>query len=153
MATSKKQQAAGLAHGWRSGLEESECQRLVSLGVAYEYEPFRIPYVPSTKMKHYTPDILLLDNGILVELKGRWLTADRAKHLLVRQQYSDLDIRLVFSNARAKIGKRSATTYAAYCDSKGFKWAHRTIPTEWLHEAPNKRSLAAIQKLLSGRKT
>ncbi|NCB09528.1 MAG: hypothetical protein EOM73_15380 [Bacteroidia bacterium] len=33
-----------------------------------------------------------LQNGVLVEVKGRWTPGNRKKHLLVRAQHPDLDI-------------------------------------------------------------
>ena len=151
MATRSKIRSAALKHGWRSGLEEVVSEALTAAGVRFKYEPVALEYEqPATKRK-YTPDFWLLDNGIIVETKGRFVTEDRKKHLLVRASHPDLDIRFLFSNARARIGKKSNTTYAMWCDAKGFKWAHRTIPDEWLHEAPNPKSLAAVRKLLKGK--
>jgi hypothetical protein len=74
-------------------------------------------------------------------------TADRQKHIYVRGQHPDLDIRFVFSNAQARISKVSGTTYAMWADKHGYKWAHRTIPASWLSEPPNLPSLAALARL------
>jgi hypothetical protein len=71
---------------------------------------------------------VLLDNGIIVESKGRFVTQDRQKHLLVKQQYPDLDIRFVFSRSATRISKQSQTTYAAWCQHKGFLFADKAIP-------------------------
>ena len=69
-----------------------------------------------------------------VETKGIWNVADRQKHLLIKRQHPDLDIRFVFSNCNSKLYKGSKTTYADYCDKHGFVYSHKTIPEEWLHE-------------------
>lgn len=53
----------------------------------------------------------------------------------------------MFSNANARIAKGSKTTYAMWADKQGFQWAHKTIPDEWLSEAPNVASLAALRGL------
>lgn len=139
--------AAALKHGWRSGLEEALGQQLDDAEVRYEYEKLTISYLPSPKPKKYKPDYVLLDNGIIVEGKGRFETPDRQKHLLVKAQHPDLDIRFVFSNSRARISKQSRTTYAMWCLSKGFQYADKTIPLAWLEEEPNIKSLAAIAAL------
>lgn len=81
----------------------------------------------------YTPDFLL-PNGIIIETKGRFLPEDRRKHLEVRKQHPELDIRFVFSRASAPINKGSKTTYAMWCEKHGFLWADKQIPDDWLYE-------------------
>jgi hypothetical protein len=124
---------AGKKHGWRSGLEETIAKQLELMRIEYKYEERVVAYtVPESKHK-YTPDFEL-PNGIIIETKGRFVTADRKKHLLVKEQHPELDIRFVFSNPRAKISKVSKTTYADWCDKFGFKYAAKMIPKEWLDE-------------------
>lgn len=142
------QHSAALKHGWRSGLEDAVGAQLKAAGIEYRYEELVIPYIPSAKPRKYTPDFILISNGVVVETKGRFVTADRQKHLLVKDQYPDLDIRLVFSNPNQRISKQSQTTYAVWAESKGFRYAKGTIPEAWLREPPNVRSLAVIKKLL-----
>lgn len=110
------------------------------------FEAFRIPFVQPSKPRHYTPD-LVLPNGIVLETKGLFQTDDRQKHILVKGQHPDLDIRFVFSNAQARISKVSGTTYAMWAEKNGFLWAHKTIPPAWLTESRNVRSLQAITAL------
>lgn len=136
-----------LKYGFRSGLEEKIAADLTSKEVRFTYEELTIPYVKPAKPSKYTPDFDLLKNGIIVESKGRFLTEDRAKHLLVKAQHPDLDIRFVFSNSKAKINKRSPTTYAMWCEKNGFAYADKSVPEAWLKEPPNLKSLAAIDKL------
>ena len=83
--------------------------------------------------RKYTPDFRL-PNGIIVETKGRFISDDRKKHLLVQQQHPDLDIRFVFSNSKAKLNKGAKSTYADWCIKHGFLYADKTIPEEWLNE-------------------
>lgn len=87
------------------------------------------------KEHHYTPDFVL-DNGIVIETKGLFTTEDRAKMKLVKAQHPELDIRMVFSNAMARISKASKTTYAKWCETNLFPWAHKSIPLEWFKENP-----------------
>lgn len=136
-----------LKYGFRSGLEERIAADLTEKSVGFTYENLTIPYVKPAKGHKYTPDFLLLTNGIIVESKGRYLTEDRQKMLLIKQQYPDLDVRLVFSNSKAKINKRSPTTYAMWSEKNGFPYADKLIPSVWLKESPNLKSLAAIKKL------
>jgi hypothetical protein len=68
----------------------------------------------------------------LVETKGRWVIEDRKKHLLIKKQHPELDIRIVFQNAKTKIRKGSKTTYGDYCDKHGIIWAEKNVPESWL---------------------
>ncbi|ATB23422.1 endonuclease I [Escherichia phage ZG49] len=43
-------------------------------------------------------------------------------------------IRMVFSSSRSKLYKGSPTTYGAWCEKNGFKFADKFIPVEWLRE-------------------
>jgi hypothetical protein len=122
---------SALKAGYRSGLEQDNAKHLKKHGCGYQYEEQKIMYI--SKPRTYTPDFVL-DNGIVVETKGRFMPSDRAKHLLIKQQYPDLDVRFVFSNSRAKLSKRSKTTYGDWCDKHGFPYADRLIPTDWMNE-------------------
>ena len=121
-----------LKHGWRSGLEQKTAEHLESKGHGYKYEESKIPWV-DYQVRKYTPDFELA-NGIIVETKGRFLASDRRKHLKIKEQYPDLDIRFVFSNSNAKLFKGSKTNYSMWCDKYKFKWANKEIPDEWLEE-------------------
>ena len=112
---------------FRSGFEEKLASQLRRGGVSFQYETLKLEY---TKTATYTPDFIIGD--IIIEAKGVWTVEDRKKHLLVREQHPHLDIRLVFQNARNKIRKGSDTTYAAWCEKKGIKYAHQQIPKSWL---------------------
>lgn len=66
---------------------------------------------------------------------------------LVKDQHPDLDIRFIFSNANARIAKKSPTTYSKWATDQGFKWAHKDLPEEWLKEPRNEKSLGAMKAL------
>lgn len=123
----------GIKNGYRSGLEEKVSQQLQDLGVAYEYEKLKITYEVHEN-RTYTPDFKILANGIIVETKGRFVAADRKKHLLIKKQHPEFDIRFVFSNSNAKLQKKSPTSYADWCNKNGFLYADKLIPQEWLDE-------------------
>lgn len=107
--------------------------QLTAAGIKYEYETLKVSFTSPAKKHTYTPDFQLA-NGIIVETKGRFLTVDRQKHLLVKAQNPELDIRFVFSSSKTKITKRSTTTYADWCVKNGFVFADKTAPAEWLKE-------------------
>lgn len=137
----------GLEHGFRSGLEDANAAYLVSRGQKVSYEGYTLEYTQPVKRRKYTPDFPL-SNGIIIETKGRFVTADRQKHLMIKACHPDLDIRFVFSNPHQTISKQSKTTYAMWCESKGFKWAAKLIPDSWINEAPTKKRLEAAKKAL-----
>lgn len=119
--------------GYRSGLEELISNSLTDRGVTFEYEKLKIQWLDS-KTRTYTPDFLLLKNGIIIESKGRFISSDRRKHKEIKSQYPDLDIRFVFSNSRAKLYKGSKTTYGDWCDKHDFLYADKDIPDSWIKE-------------------
>ena len=126
----------GLAAGYRSGLEETIADQLRSHSIEVLYETDRIHYVIPARQTRYTPDFKLpkKDGFWYLEGKGLWQVQDRAKHLLIKKQHPNIDIRFVFSNARSKLYKGSKTTYADYCEKHGFLWAHKVIPDDWIEE-------------------
>jgi hypothetical protein len=127
-----KRQTA-LKHGFRSGLEEDLDNSLKTIGINGEYEQHKIAYVKPATNHVYTPDFRL-PNGIFIETKGRFVLEDRKKHLLIKQQKPELDIRFVFQNSKNKLRKGSKTTYADWCIKNGFQYSDGSIPPEWLAE-------------------
>ncbi len=119
--------------GKRSGLEARIASELDSASVTYEYESIRIEYNKPERTAKYTPDFIL-DNKIIIEAKGRFVTSDRQKHLLIKLQHPEHDIRFVFSNPQQKISKKSKTTYAMWCERHGFKYAKESVPKAWIDE-------------------
>ena len=109
---------------YRSGLEERIADLFSNLGVIYEYEPIRIAY---TLQCQYCPDFVL-PNGVHIEAKGLWESADRRKILQVKKEHPDLDLRMVFQSPSNKIYKGSKTTYAAFCEKHNIPWAVSLYP-------------------------
>lgn len=126
----------GIKHGYRSGLEQQIANDLNELGVPAEYEKVAIPFLQPQKARKYTPDFVIRgkDKVLIIETKGRFMLADRQKHLLIKMQHPELDIRFVFTNSKSKISKVSNTTYAKWCTQHGFKFADKAVPKEWLEE-------------------
>ena len=116
---------------YRSKFEVRVAADLGKRKVDFQYEKVSFDYVP--KIRNYTPDFYLPESKIYIETKGRLTTNDRVKHLLIKDQYPDLDIRFVFVNADNKISRTSKTTYANWCDRHKFLWAESLVPMEWLN--------------------
>ena len=114
---------------YRSGLEEKVAALMEELGVIFEYESTKIPYV----IQHnYTPDFCLV-NGVFLEAKGYWDAEDRRKIKNIKEQSPELDIRMVFQAPFNKISPKSKTTYAKWCDKHNIPWTSFTnIPIDWL---------------------
>jgi hypothetical protein len=122
-------------NGFRSGLEETISNQLTEKQVDFQYESKAntIKYIKPSTNHTYLPDFKL-PNGIIVETKGRFVLADRKKHLLIKEQHPELDIRFLFSSSSSKISKGSKTTYADWCIKNGFQYADKLIPESWLLE-------------------
>ena len=113
---------------YRSRFEEKVASNLKKMGVAFSYETEKLTY---TVFSTYKPDFIL-PKGVIVEAKGYFTSADRSKHLRVREAHPELDIRFCFQNAKNKLNKSSKTTYADWCDKKGFQWCEKFIPLTWV---------------------
>ncbi len=133
-----KLRANAIKHGYRSGFEHKVSDQLKENKIKFEYETTVIDYIKPETKHTYTIDFTL-PNGILVETKGRWVLEDRKKHLLIKKQHPELDIRMVFQSSKTKIRKGSKTTYAMYCDKHDIPWAEKVIPESWIKE---KKSLS-----------
>ncbi len=131
-----------MKYGFRSGLEEQIALELKQAGVDAAYESETVTYEQPAKTRKYTPDFIL-PNGVIIETKGRFVTADRQKHKMIKASNPGLDIRFIFSNPNARIGKKSKTTYAMWCDRYDFQYAKAatkaqlragksSIPEDWL---------------------
>ena len=128
--TKKSKSWVARKHGFKSGLEETISSQINGRGIDVKYESEKIPYIVPASTHTYNPDFKL-PNGIFVETKGRFVAADRKKHLLVKSQNPELDIRFVFSNSKNKITKSSKTSYGDWCDKNGFKYSDKIIPEDW----------------------
>lgn len=124
---------ASAVTAYRSGLEEKIAAQLEAAGIPVAFEQYKLKYVVPAREATYTPDFVLR-NGVIVESKGIFDVEDRKKHLLIREQHPELDIRFVFSSSRSKLYKGSKTSYAEWCEKNGFLFADKLIPAAWLRE-------------------
>ena len=131
--------------GYRSGLELDIADQIKKFNRSAEYEPFKIPYLIPESLHTYTPDYVLA-NGIVIESKGRFMLEDRKKHLFIREQHPELDIRFVFSRSGTRIRKNSKTTYADWCRKHDFEFADKLIPADWFKVKKNTQALTKIKE-------
>lgn len=122
------------ADGFKSGLEAKIAKQIEAVtGEPAQYETQTVTYNKPARTHRYKPDFIL-PNGIIVEGKGIFDAPDREKHLLVKEQRPDLDIRFVFSRSEAPIYPKSPTTMGDWCRKWGFKFADKLIPIAWFKE-------------------
>ena len=127
-----KQFIAARKYGYRSGLELKVADYLKEQKCKYKYEALKIEWEDLT-YRTYTPDFVLY-NGIIIETKGMFTAADRKKHLAIKKQHPQLDIRFVFENSNRRLRKGAKTRYYQWCNKYDFDYYDRIIPEEWLKE-------------------
>jgi hypothetical protein len=123
---------AARKNGYRSGLEDKVATYLVKNNVNFLYEKVKIEW-EDLAYRTYTPDFILC-NGIIIETKGRFIASDRRKHLAIKKQHPDLDIRFIFTNSKSKLRKGAKSSYGEWCIKYGFRYFDRIIPEDWLKE-------------------
>jgi hypothetical protein len=130
-------------HKYRSNSEYNTATFLANCKIDFEYESMHVAY-EWREDKKYIPDFIL-PNGIILEVKGRFMLEDRKKHLFIRDQYPHLDIRFVFDNPYRKLYKGGRMTYADWCDKYHFDYCKggEGIPKEWLKKNARRRDCAA----------
>ncbi len=138
-----KARRMAIKYGYRSGLEHQLSLYLAEHKVKYDYENIKIEW-EDLAYRTYTPDFILY-NGIIIETKGRFLAADRRKHIAIKKQHPKLDIRFVFTNSRAKLSKGAKSSYADWCIKHGFRYYDRIIPEDWLKEKGKNKHPTFIQ--------
>lgn len=130
--------------GYRSGAEEVLAETLTASGVGFSYESLKLEYEKPVrkgkckncdgnkvvKLATYTPDFVL-DNGIIIEYKGRLTAPDRSKLLAVMRSNPDHKIKLLFGSDN-KLQKNSEKRYSDWATANGFDYAIETPPRRWL---------------------
>jgi len=119
------------------------------IGVAFEYEPKKIPYLHPVhrgtclscgsldvgRNTVYIPDFWLPKHGLWVEAKGRWTGAGRTKMLAVLSADNEITLdnfRMVFMYDNWLTKKRNQT-YSKWCQTNGITCSTGVeLPREWL---------------------
>jgi len=123
------------ANRFRSGSEETVSSLLTAAGYYYEYEPYYIKYEVH-EVRKYLPDIVL-DNNIILEVKGRFFPVDRKKHIRLRENHPNIDVRFVFDNPNARLSKGAKSSYADWCEKNSFKYCGKkdvNVILGWVNE-------------------
>ena len=115
---------------YRSQFEKRVALDIRMQGGKFEYEQHKIQYKP--QVRTYVPDFYIPETDIYIEAKGRFISTDSTKMLMVQQQHPELDIRFLFMNCHQKLYKGSKTSYGQWCGKHNFKWANKVVPLDWL---------------------
>ena len=119
---------------FRSNFEAKVAESLDRQGIVWTYESEQWEYeydirkakcaeCGSTEVRQirtYTPDFILPDLGIVLEVKGKFTSKDRTKHLAIQETYPDTDLRFVFQRDNWLTSKKKKT-YTEWCDDNGFE--------------------------------
>lgn len=140
----KKQVNKIMKSRYRSKLEERISDSLLSLGdVVWTYEGERLFFTIPESEHFYTPDFVIeKKNGenMYLECKGRHRFGGmdlptRKKMKLIRKQYPDTDIRLLFDKAGNKIGPSpKSMTWEQWADKHSYKYTIKDLPLDWIKE-------------------
>lgn len=128
----------------RSGFEATVYIQLAEDKVKFEYEResyelwlpvhrghkcVKCGHGKVVKRALYTPDFFL-ENGIVIETKGRFTALDRRKAMAMREQHPDVDYRLVFMQDN-KLSRSSKTRYVEWATKQGIPAAVFKVPPKW----------------------
>lgn len=125
----QKAKKLGLEEGFRSGFELQVAILLKHMGVPYEFESEKLEWTPRPIKHNYTPDFKVKTKSgktIYIETKGRFMPEDMEKHLAVKEQHPDKDIRIVFSNPYTWYRAAKTRTYAKWANANGIVWCGKT---------------------------
>ena len=106
---------------YRSGFEESFAFELKRRRLKAEYEKDVLAFVTSPQKRRYTPDWTIRE-GWYIEAKGRLSSADRKKHLYIKEQHPTARILVVFQRPQNKLYKGSPTSYGQWATKVGIEW-------------------------------
>lgn len=129
---------------FRSGFEYTLAKQLEEAGIPFKYEIAAYNYylkIPnafcyecsSTEVfteKSYTPDFFL-ENGIIVEAKGKFTEQNRKKHKAIKELHPDIDLRIVFMRDNW-VTKKHTIKYSGWCEQHDIDYAIGRIPDAWL---------------------
>lgn len=123
-------------YGYRSWTELRFARWCKEVGVGYEYEVVKIPYIDGKGKKHnYHPDFRITRKDgtyMFIEIKG-YLRNPR-KMELVLEQHPHIDLRIIFVEP-SNIVEGTDHTYGDWADSVGMKWSEgELMPVGWLKE-------------------
>ncbi len=126
---------------FKSKYEASVAEYLDTLGISWEYEPVKIPWIPH--VVYYSPDFkVTMPNGewFYLETKGRFDYASRSKMMQLKLQYPQLDIRMMFQRGENHVGnKKTSITYNGWANKYGYTVENNESLREHVSKTKQKR--------------
>jgi hypothetical protein len=120
---------------YRSWLEADVANDLTERNIDFEYETKKITYVEPVKVRTYTPDLVLFDGELIIEVKGRWTATDRRKMSEVIEQNPKLNLKMLFHKDNT-ISRNSRTRYSDWCKKRQIDYSIGIeVPQEWIDNA------------------
>jgi len=126
----------GRLRQFKSKFEKKLHGELKEVGIESNYEAEKIEYTIDYK---YNPDFPVTKKDgefMYLEAKGIFEADDRRKHVAIKKQHPEHDVRFIFYSDY-KLSKVAKMRYSGWCDKHGFKYCIQTIPEEWLKELKN----------------
>jgi hypothetical protein len=115
--------------GYRSGLETKFQAACEARGWKLAYEQDKIKYVIPASNHTYTPDFTVTKN-VYIETKGLWVSSDRKKAALIKEQHPDITILYVLQRNQG-ITKKSKTTYLDWAAKNGLDACTFSYTEHW----------------------
>src|SRR6185437_8036165 len=130
--------------GYRSGEEERIAEWLTKQEIPFSYETVKLTYekpvrkgvckkceaTSCVQRLVYTPDFCL-ENGTLIEFKGRLTSKDRTKLIAVKKANPDIRLVILFGSDN-KLAKNNAKRYSQWAVEHGFDFGIRVPAKRWL---------------------
>lgn len=134
-----------MAAGFRSGLEQKTADDLRARGVPFGFEEDVVRYTIPQSDHKYHPDFVNRRNGQVYETKGIFDSTDRKKHLFIKAQWPDLDIRILAKDIDKPTNPGVKQTIRQWCAKHGIPCANLPVPQEWLDEPPLQSRFDALE--------
>lgn len=121
-----------------SDYERAIIDDLINRGIPYEYETARFSYEtpvtnghctscgakrPAVVQRRYRTLDITLENGIVVEVKGKFTGSIRSLMRELIKQHQDADIRFMFMTDGWQNNKTKKRTYTDWARAQGIKYA------------------------------
>ena len=102
-----------------SKAEMEFAKHLTEIGIDWEYEPVKVPYVLPPRT--YKPDFRVRGTDMYIEYKGFFDPEARLKMLCVKEQHPEMDICFAFMRGKNKISSnKKSLTYEEWALKHGF---------------------------------
>ncbi len=130
---------------YKSGWEASVAQELHHRGISFTYEEHKVVYWTKEagascrscgsrdvhKRRTYNPDFYIPSRGLYIEAKGKFTGSERKKHMSLKEQHPDLDIRMLFQYDNWVTDKQ-LQKYSDWCEKKGIEYhVGLPLPDSW----------------------